>query len=116
MDVRLTLVQGKPRNFSLRFPHGEYVFGRGPECHVRPNSALVSRQHCLLTVTPGAVRVRDLGSTNGTLVNGLLVVADQPLRDGDLLQLGPLTLQVKVEAEMGETAEFNLADTGVHVL
>ena len=97
MVVCLKLVHGRPRDFCLRFPKGQFVFGRGPECHVRPNSELVSRQHCLLTVSEAGACVRDLGSANGTLVNGDLVVADRALHDGDVLQLGPLLLEVSAQ-------------------
>jgi S-DNA-T family DNA segregation ATPase FtsK/SpoIIIE len=79
----------------LRFPPGEFIIGRGPECHVRPESPTVSRQHCLLRVAFDGVHIRDLGSTNGTLVNGTRVLQEQPLKDGDLLQLGPLVLQLR---------------------
>jgi pSer/pThr/pTyr-binding forkhead associated (FHA) protein len=96
MDVQMLVVQGRPRGKCLRFPCGEFVFGRGPECHVRPDSPSVSRQHCLLRVSAGGVRLRDLGSTNGTLVNGTRVVDEQLLADGDLVQLGPLVLRIQL--------------------
>src|SRR5579871_1496646 len=94
MDVQMLLVQGKARGRYLRFARGEFVFGRGPECHVRPNSEWVSRQHCLLRVTQETVHIRDLGSTNGTVVNGERVVGERVLKAGDQLQLGPLVLQL----------------------
>jgi pSer/pThr/pTyr-binding forkhead associated (FHA) protein len=95
MNVHLKVVQGKPHNHRLHFSVGEFFFGRGPECHVRPNSELVSRQHCMLKVTAdGALSIRDLGSANGTLVNGRRVVGERPLATGDVLQLGPVILQV----------------------
>jgi pSer/pThr/pTyr-binding forkhead associated (FHA) protein len=94
MDVKMLIVQGRARGKYLAFPEGEFVFGRGPECHVRPNSPWVSRQHCLLYIGKEGVKLRDLGSTNGTLVNGARVVGECPLKLGDLLQVGPLVLQV----------------------
>ena len=94
MDVQMLVVQGKARGQFLRFPHGEFMFGRGPECHVRPNSEWVSRQHCLLRITDEGPVIRDLGSTNGTVVNGARVVGERRLIAGDQLQLGPLVLQV----------------------
>ena len=94
MTLKLKIVQGKPRGFDLHFPKGEFVFGRGPECHVRPNSDLVSRQHCLLHVDDAGAEIRDLGSTNGTLVNGKRVRDARALHDGDTVQLGPLVLKV----------------------
>jgi len=90
----MLVVQGKARGQYLRFPRGEFMFGRGPECHVRPNSEWVSRQHCLLRVTDECALIRDLGSTNGTVVNGARVVGERRLEAGDQLQLGPLVLEV----------------------
>ena len=94
MSVKMKVVQGKPHGSYLDFPEGDFVVGRGPECHVRPNSELISRQHCMLLISDNAVRVRDLGSTNGTLVNGKRVVEECELGHGDTLQLGPLVLEV----------------------
>ena len=50
MDVELVVVRGNPRGRKLKFGPGQFLFGRGVECHVRPESDWVSRQHCLLTV------------------------------------------------------------------
>src|SRR5438067_3420385 len=97
MDVKLVVVQGLPAGKSLSFPRGEYYFGRGAECHIRPASDWVSRQHCLLRVTADEVFIRDLGSRNGTLVNGMLVEGEQRLFAGDQLQIGPLVFEVQVE-------------------
>src|SRR5271168_3472078 len=96
MAIHLQVILGKQRGKQLTFSPGDYVFGRGPECHVRPNSELVSRQHCMLSVAAEAVCIRDLGSANGTLVNGRRVREEQPLVDGDRIQLGPLVLLVKI--------------------
>jgi pSer/pThr/pTyr-binding forkhead associated (FHA) protein len=99
MDVQMLVVQGKPRGHCLRFPIGEFVFGRGPECHIRPNSEWVSRQHCMLRVARDAVHIRDLGSTNGTLVNGSRLIGEQRLEAGDQLQIGPLVLQLVLDTD-----------------
>ena len=109
MQLRLKVVKGKPRGHCLSFPKGEFMFGRGPECDVRPNSDLVSRQHCLLLVTDDSATIRDLGSMNGTLVNGQLVTAARTLRQGDTLSVGPLVLGVQIES-CPETVA-GLADT-----
>ncbi len=117
MSVKMKVVQGKPHGSYLDFPEGEFVVGRGPECHVRPNSELVSRQHCMLVIHGRAVVVRDLGSTNGTLVNGQRVIDERLLHNGDTLQLGPLVLEVVLpEAEeeappVAETANHDALDT-----
>jgi len=119
MDVQLKVLQGKPRGHCLRFGPGEFVFGRGPECHIRPNSELVSRQHCLLKVTPsGLLSIRDLGSANGTLVNGSRLVGERLLLDGDRLQVGPVVLQVLMPSTppvSADTAFANLEDTATNL-
>ena len=97
MKAKLLVIQGRPQGKALFFPDGEYVIGRGAECHVRPNSDWVSRQHCLLRVTRDDLFLRDLGSRNGTLVNGERLVGERRLDQGDLVQVGPLVFQVDLE-------------------
>jgi pSer/pThr/pTyr-binding forkhead associated (FHA) protein len=108
MRVKLLVVQGRPEGKSLLFPVGEYVFGRGAECHIRPNSDWVSRQHCMLRVTPDGVFVRDLGSRNGTLVNGTRVLGECRLGAGDQLQVGPLVFELQLEAPAPRPAASRL--------
>jgi pSer/pThr/pTyr-binding forkhead associated (FHA) protein len=108
----MKVVQGKPHGSYLDIPEGEFVVGRGPECHVRPNSELISRQHCMLLVSGQALRVRDLGSTNGTLVNGKRVIDECALGNGDTLQLGPLVLEVVVEPEEEAAPPVTIEETG----
>ena len=118
MQLRLKVIHGKPQGHCLAFPHGEFMFGRGPECDVRPNSDLVSRQHCIVHVEDDGAMIRDLGSRNGTLVNGQLVQGERKLADGDTLQLGPLVLQVILDTEAGavsvrDTAVVSPTDTAL---
>ncbi|HZY84261.1 MAG TPA: FHA domain-containing protein [Gemmataceae bacterium] len=98
MAIQLIVVQGRPEGKALRFPPGQYYFGRGAECHVRPNSDWVSRQHCLLRVTREGAWLRDLGSRNGTLVNGELVAGERLLAKGDQIQVGPLVFEVRPDS------------------
>ncbi|MCI0458685.1 MAG: FHA domain-containing protein [Gemmataceae bacterium] len=96
MKAQLLVVQGRPHGWRRTFPPGEFVFGRGPGCHVPLNSPLVSRQHCLLCVEQDSVSIRDLASTNGTLVNGTRLLAERLLEDGDRVQIGQLVFQLRV--------------------
>ena len=116
MPVRIKVIKGKPNGHCLDFVDGEFMFGRGPECDIRPNSDLVSRQHCMLQVRDGHVRIRDLGSRNGTLVNGQLVTGERQLVHGDNLQLGPLVLQVLLEPDtaLSDTAMVSADRTQGH--
>ncbi|MBY0230610.1 MAG: FHA domain-containing protein [Gemmataceae bacterium] len=101
MNVKLLVVQGKPAGKQLLFGQGEYYLGRGPECQVRFNSDWVSRQHCVLTVGAGGATVRDLGSRNGTLVNGKLIREAAALADRDRVQVGPVTFEVRIDSVTG---------------
>jgi pSer/pThr/pTyr-binding forkhead associated (FHA) protein len=112
MRLRFQVVQGKPHGHCLSFPKGEFIFGRGPECDVRPNSDLISRQHCLLQVSDRSATIRDLGSRNGTLVNGQLVQNERRLAHGDKLHLGPLVLQVLLDPDPGLNDTAVLASDG----
>jgi pSer/pThr/pTyr-binding forkhead associated (FHA) protein len=111
--IELCLVQGRPNGRRLEFPPGEYLIGRGLECHVRPESDWVSRQHCRLRVSRGGASICDLGSRNGTLVNGSLVVGERSLRDGDLVQIGPLVFAVRFPEAAVETTVGAAAPTAV---
>jgi hypothetical protein len=65
----------------------EATIGRLPDCAVALSDPQVSRHHARLARGPEGYRVADLGSTNGTTVNGALV-ADHLLRDGDVIGVG----------------------------
>ena len=75
----------------LRLPDStsrvELWIGRAAGCDFVLDEPTVSRRHAVLRRTPEGWAVRDLGSTNGTRVNGWLV-DDAPLRVGDELALG----------------------------
>ncbi len=97
MIVKLHVVHGRPAGKTLRFGPGDYYLGRGPECQVRFNSDWVSRQHCVLRVTGEGALLRDLGSRNGTLVNGRLCEEERSLNTGDLIQVGPIVFRIAFE-------------------
>lgn len=77
----------------------EYVIGRAADCDLRLPSQFVSRHHCELLVDhrEHAVRVRDLGSQNGTFVNQGRVDEEQELHDGDRLELAGTRFEVHIE-------------------
>ena len=68
------------------------VIGRGAGAGIAVGDLAVSREHCRVWAAPdGSIRVTDLGSTNGTLVNGR-VVKEAVLAEGDKIQVGPTTV------------------------
>ena len=84
------------------FSSGELILGRAPDCQVVLKDFGISRQHAKLIADPGGVRIMDLGSKNGTKINGNLVT-QAPLREGDKFSLGSL------EILFGKTAEAKVA-------
>lgn len=73
------------------------LVGRSPECSWRSCSQVVSRRHCLFDIEPPFVSVRDLGSLNGTYVNGQRIEGGYDLTDGDVVQIGPLKWEIRAE-------------------
>lgn len=72
--------------------HGEVFIGRSPSCTISLEDAKVSRKHVRLAIEDGQARVSDLGSRNGTLVNGEKLEAELVLLPGDRLQVGDSTI------------------------
>jgi ABC transport system ATP-binding/permease protein len=78
----------------FRLPPGSIkTIGRSAGAQFIVEAALVSRLHCQLTASGTSLQVQDLGSTNGTFVNGKRVKTGQ-LKEGDRLSVGRLDLIV----------------------
>jgi DNA-binding winged helix-turn-helix (wHTH) protein len=71
---------------------GAHVIGRDPRCDIWVDASGVSRRHARITVG-GEVVIEDLGSSNGTFVGGLALSERRVLRDGDVVELGPVEMQ-----------------------
>lgn len=83
----------------LPLPVGEHVVGRALDADLRIAHPTVSPRHVLLRVEPdGRVRVRDLGTVNGVLVDGVPVVEAQ-LHDGNRLGLGEAQLVFRADPQ-----------------
>ncbi len=84
----LELVRGGERIASFRLDAPVVVLGRGDECDITLGGFLVSHRHCQFVGSGGAYVVQDLGSANGTYVNGERV-EQRTLRDGDRIAVVP---------------------------
>lgn len=84
-----------PQNQFKQIPleKGTVILGRGSDAGIRLDDELVSRKHCSLTFDGMDVTVKDLGSTNGTFVDGSPVDSCK-LEDHNRLQIGKMVLKV----------------------
>jgi DNA-binding winged helix-turn-helix (wHTH) protein len=78
------------------FGEGEHVLGRDPSLELCVDSASVSRRHARLRIGGGEVLLEDLGSKNGTFVNGQRVAGAVPLSHRDQLCVGSIELRFRV--------------------
>lgn len=79
----LEIIQGGEVGRSYELTEAESVLGRSPECDVVIEAAAVSRRHAIIEQNGGGYAVRDLGSRNGTYVNGARVDQQAALSSGD---------------------------------
>ena len=98
MDVNLVLFKknGTKRNFSL--PGTVTIIGRRQDCDLCIPLMVVSRKHCELDANAGAIKIRDLGSRNGTFLNGQRIDEAQ-LNPGDQISVGPVRFALQVNGE-----------------
>jgi DNA-binding winged helix-turn-helix (wHTH) protein len=83
---------------------GENVLGRDPEAAVFVDDSTVSRRHARITVNGAEAVLEDLGSKNGTTVNGKPPAGSVALRHGDAVLVGAVLFTVRLATASGETA------------
>ncbi|HEY0992430.1 MAG TPA: sigma 54-interacting transcriptional regulator [Kofleriaceae bacterium] len=71
---------------------GDVVIGRGDDAHVRLLDSSISRAHARISMSAGQAEIVDLGSQNGTKVNGEQIVGARPLLSGDVVTILGVTL------------------------
>lgn len=104
---RRLIVSGGSRPLELQMV-GTLVVGRDPVCEISEQTdPLLSRRHAAFTADAREVTVRDLGSRNGILVNGVKT-PESTLRDGDVVQIGHL--QVRYVDAVGPFQDVPAAD------
>jgi eukaryotic-like serine/threonine-protein kinase len=123
-NITLTVVKGSMQGQEFVFDRpGEYHIGRSVDCAIRLPQEIetldVSRHHCLLDIDPPVVRLKDLGSRNGTYVNGCKIgqrsAGESPeeadlsacaycrVVNGDEIQVGHNVFRVAVRQSEGDT-------------
>lgn len=98
MKVSLVVASGAHQGKAIPITGPQFLIGRDVGCHLRPASQAVSKQHCAVLVRDGHIFIKDFGSTNGTLVNDVLIKgAEVQVIDGASLKLGPLDFTIRIE-------------------
>lgn len=87
----------------IALPHGDHVLGRSKDAAVFVDDVGVSRQHARITIGDQGATLEDLGSKNGTMLNGQAIDARMPLADGAVIVLGATALKFRVFKAVGST-------------
>jgi len=114
MDPRVIGIAGPFQGQTLALPEGEVSIGREPANQLWAADAALSRRHCSLVRNGADIRIRDLGSRNGTRVNSV-PVTEQSLQHGDEISVGLSLLLFLQESATEETrsnpVEFEQTNT-----
>src|SRR6187431_1552797 len=106
MRVTLHVVAGPQTGRDFTFDqHDTFMIGRSEDAQFcLPHDRFFSRHHCILEIAPPQAFLRDLGSTNGTYVNGMRVETAH-LKSGDRIQGGETILEVEVSSGLEDFEE-----------
>ena len=99
--AKFIVQQGAEPGQEYPITSGMLVFGRSDECDVILHDPNVSRRHAHAVVLNGMVAVVDLGSSNGTLVNGI-PISRAFLMDGDVLTMGITSFLFAEELQLND--------------
>lgn len=92
-NVKLVVVSGPNRGATYFLDEGESTFGRAAENQVVLASTQVSKRHCAVIVQGRKAELKDLGSSNGTFVNGVLT-KKKLLANRDRISVGPFVMEI----------------------
>jgi eukaryotic-like serine/threonine-protein kinase len=106
MQVTLRVIAGPSIGRVFTFDqHDTFLIGRSESAHFcLPDDKYFSRNHCILEIAPPQIFIRDLGSTNGTFINGFRTESTY-LHSGDKIQGGETVLSVEVSAQQSSPSQ-----------
>ena len=102
----------------MTFGPGVYVLGSTTQADVRINDRTVSRRHCRFTCSDDGILIEDLGSTNGTRVDGQVVEEPVPVAESASLKVGSVVIEISpVEVRPpAEKSDFSGLSSGASML
>jgi pSer/pThr/pTyr-binding forkhead associated (FHA) protein len=114
MEIRLSVCKDDGPVKSIKMHCNPFLIGRNDDCDLQLNSRSVSRSHCELKLKRTGLTIKDLGSRNGTIVNGAMVGAGvrMNLQVNDQVKIGKYRLSVlAIEGIGGESVEESNGET-----
>lgn len=103
MQLKLKILKGSHAGEVLKVTREKFIIGRDEDCHLRPNSDRVARQHCVIQLHAGSATIRDMGSKDGTFVNGERILGEYELKKGDRIEVGPLSFEASFTTDVQGT-------------
>jgi pSer/pThr/pTyr-binding forkhead associated (FHA) protein len=98
MGIHLVILNpGSAQGMRVAVHQFPFLIGRHAECHLRPANTKVSARHCLIRAHQDKLLLQDLGSTNGTYLNGELISGEWAIVHGDIIRIGPVHFQVRFD-------------------
>jgi pSer/pThr/pTyr-binding forkhead associated (FHA) protein len=102
MEANLVMQMKNRVQKVIPVPNEVTVIGRQHNCDFRIPLESISRRHCEVHCNKNQVVLRDLGSRNGTLLNGTKISnSEKLLEPGDCIQIGPITFVLQVDGQPG---------------
>jgi pSer/pThr/pTyr-binding forkhead associated (FHA) protein len=113
MKARIRVITGPMSGQTIDLSDGTLLIGREADCRVRLPCDFVSRHHCALQLTDLTLRIRDLGSKNGTYVNGRRIgTSESILLQDDLVAVGTTSFLIDLVQALAPLPDTRLCDTG----
>lgn len=109
----VTILQGPTPGRVMPIAEEGSVIGRGQSADLQVDDPKMSRQHARLEPTESGIRVEDLGSRNGTLVQGLAVAEAEEVEDGALIQCGQTLMRLQLRNSSEVEAARRLYESSV---
>lgn len=106
MDVNLVLLKKDGSHKVFPLPSSVTVIGRRHSCDLCIPLVSVSKKHCQLNLDNGVLKIRDLGSRNGTYLNSKRI-NDATIKAGDSIKIGPLTFVLQIDGQPENFAEHS---------
>ena len=103
MSATVTVIFGGQEQKTIPLDKPKLVVGREPTCEIHIDNLGISRQHCAFAARGEAFVVQDMGSSNGTFVNGRKIT-EHFLNDADEVVIGKYTLKFKNDAQAAPAA------------